>query len=130
MALRLLSEGKSYGQTAREVEVKRREDEGLPRWIKKNEAVVWHARSVYRLAYDLPKYLPIMRTYYGERDEYYLNLTPELHKVGQKPIPPIPRPTENKDGTVHSEQHHAELDVVLPRDSPDSNDEQGVSEGT
>ena len=128
LALRLLAEGNNYSETAQLVEAQRRADEGLPHYKKKYEQTVWHPRSVHRLAHELAKYLPIMRTYYGERDEYYLNLTPDLSR-GQKPIPPIPRPVEISDEPVDTKQHTTELDVVLPRDSPDHDDPEGVPEG-
>lgn len=126
LALRLLAEGNNYSKVAREVEAKRRADEGLPRWIRKNEQIVWHPRTVHRLAHELPKFLPIMRSYYGERDEYYLNLTPDL-SLGQKPIPPIPRPYEDSYESADTQQHTTELDVMLPRDSTDHDDAEDLS---
>lgn len=102
LALRTLADGGTFRSAAAAAEKQRREDEGLPPKPKFMDKPVWTHKVIYRFASQLSQYLPLIRNYYGERDEYYLNFTPELHPRALTLIEPIPRPDGDDDARVQA----------------------------
>lgn len=101
LGLRVLSTGSTFTQAAQAAESKRREVMGLPPKAKFLDKPFWTEHVMRQLAQKLPGYLQVMRNYYGERDEYYLNLTPVVRKEGRQIlIPPIPRPVDEDDTSL------------------------------
>lgn len=93
VALRIKSSGDSYSAAARAAEELRRKRMGLKPQRRFDEPTGshWSKEKVHGFIRRLANYIPLLISYYGDRDEYYLHFTPEAEAKGQINFPPLQR---------------------------------------